>query len=293
MSIRLGMLQAARAAPTLLREATGRVVEFLHSLEMPDGGFRGRADASDLYYTAFGLGSMRALGIEGTGDALARYAAGFGAGEGLDLVHLACLVRLRSDGGVGVRGDARTAILARIAALRTDDGGYGTAPGAEKGSAYGAFLALGILQDLGQEVPEADALARACLGLQSQDGGFGNEPGRAMGATPATAAVMTVLAELDAPVPTEACAWLCARGDTNGGFFAVPGAPVPDLLSTATALHALRGAGVALDRMREACIDFVDSLWSPRGGFRGHALDDTLDCEYTFYALLALGHLSA
>ncbi len=68
---------------------------------------------------------------------------------------------------------------------------------------------------------------------------------------------------------------------------------MPDLLSTATALHALGSAGASLDRVREPCIEFIDSLWSPRGGFRGHALEDTLDSEYTFYALLALGHLSA
>jgi len=33
-------------------------------------------------------------------------------------------------------------------------------------------------------------------------------------------------------------------------------------------------------------------LWTNRGGFYGNWLDDTLDCEYTYYGLLALGHLS-
>jgi prenyltransferase beta subunit len=287
------MWQAACKAPTLLRDATGRVGEFLQSLALPDGGFRGRSEASDLYYTAFGVGCRRALGIETSDDALRRYVTSFGAGDDLDLVHLACLVRVRADCGVGLAEAVREAICVRVSALRTEDGGYGTVPGAQKGSAYGAFLALGILQDLGATAPDTAALAAACLGLQSSDGGFGNEAGRACGATPATAAALTVLAELDVPAPPEACAWLNARCDVNGGFYAVPGAPVPDLLSTATALHALHCVGAPIDRVREACIDFVDSLWSPRGGFRGHALDDTLDCEYTFYALLALGHLSS
>jgi hypothetical protein len=39
-------------------------------------------------------------------------------------------------------------------------------------------------------------------------------------------------------------------------------------------------------------LDFVDSLWTNRGGFFGSWLDDTLDCEYTYYGLLALGHLT-
>ena len=35
-----------------------------------------------------------------------------------------------------------------------------------------------------------------------------------------------------------------------------------------------------------------DSLWNAAGGFHGNWTDDTLDCEYTYYGLLALGHLS-
>ena len=44
--------------------------------------------------------------------------------------------------------------------------------------------------------------------------------------------------------------------------------------------------------LREPCLDFVDSLWTNRGGFFGTWADDAVDCEYTYYALLALGHLS-
>ena len=38
--------------------------------------------------------------------------------------------------------------------------------------------------------------------------------------------------------------------------------------------------------------DFVDSLWTSRGGFLGSWADETLDCEHTCYGLLSLGHLS-
>jgi hypothetical protein len=65
---------------------------------------------------------------------------------------------------------------------------------------------------------------------------------------------------------------------------------MPDLLSTATALHALALLGVPFEQ-RELCLDFVDTLWTRSGGFYGYWGDDGLDCEYTFYALLALGHL--
>src|SRR5438874_1185034 len=70
------------------------------------------------------------------------------------------------------------------------------------------------------------------------------------------------------------------------------GAPLPDLLSTATALHALAGLEASFERVREPCLDFIDTLWTNEGGFYGHWGDDHLDCEYTYYGLLALGHLS-
>jgi hypothetical protein len=44
--------------------------------------------------------------------------------------------------------------------------------------------------------------------------------------------------------------------------------------------------------LRERSLDFIDTLWSAEGGFHGHWADDHLDAEYTFYGLLALGHLS-
>jgi len=67
---------------------------------------------------------------------------------------------------------------------------------------------------------------------------------------------------------------------------------MPDLLSTATALHALAGLEISVSAVKDKCLDFVDSLWTNRGGFYGSWADDTIDCEYTYYALLSLGHLS-
>jgi len=86
--------------------------------------------------------------------------------------------------------------------------------------------------------------------------------------------------------------WLLERCQPRGGFLASTGIPMPDLLSTATALHALAAMHVPLGGLVEPCLDFVDSLWTNRGGFFGSWADETADCEYTYYALLALGHLS-
>jgi hypothetical protein len=57
-------------------------------------------------------------------------------------------------------------------------------------------------------------------------------------------------------------------------------------------LHALAGMHADLEPIKERCLDFIDTLWTSKGAFYGNWADDVTDCEYTYYALLALGHLS-
>jgi prenyltransferase beta subunit len=114
----------------------------------------------------------------------------------------------------------------------------------------------------------------------------------ASGLTTSTAAAVLVLRHLGGAPDRNAGVWLLDRCHPRGGFFASSTTPVPDLLSTATALHALSTLHLPLGGLREPCLDFVDSLWTNRGGFFGTWADDEADCEYTYYALLALGHLS-
>ena len=71
-------------------------------------------------------------------------------------------------------------------------------------------------------------------------------------------------------------------GYIKGGFFASSMSPIPDLLSSATALHALSGLNYDLGEVKELQLDYVDSLWSSQGGFHGNWTDESLDCEYTF-----------
>ena len=61
-SVRDRMLQAARRARTLLAESAERVAGFLAGRQNPDGGFRGRGEESDLYYSLFALDGLAALG---------------------------------------------------------------------------------------------------------------------------------------------------------------------------------------------------------------------------------------
>ncbi|MBU0638692.1 MAG: hypothetical protein KKB50_07500 [Planctomycetes bacterium] len=287
------MLAAARRAPTRLLEAADKVVEFLIGQINSDGGARNRAGESDLYYTVFALNGLAAMDVELPSAATSAYLRSFGAGGDLDFVHLTCLARCWAAMPAGsLDTPAAAGILRRIEACRSADGGYGSAPRSARGTVYDCFLALGAYQDLAGELPDPQGMARCLSGLRSADGAYANERDLPLGTTPATAAAVVLLRQLNQPVPRGVDTWLEARVHERGGFLAAPQAPMPDLLSTATALHALAALGARSPESPEATLDFLDSLWTGRA-FRGNWADDIEDCEYTFYALLALGHLSA
>ena len=266
------MLQVARLAPKLLQEAAEPVARFLRDQFNDDGGARDRAGNSDLYYTVFALEGLIALQQELPADRVRRYLQGFGPGDGLDFVHLTCLARCWAALG-------RDAIAEEVSgplALKILQGG--------NDSVYHQFLKFGALEDLGAATDDPDGTAAQILGLQSPDGSF-------MGTTPTTAGAVTLLHHLGAEVPRGAVDWLYGRARPEGGFFPAPDSPVPDLLSTATALHALTAAHAPLGALRDPMLDFVDTLWTGKG-FCGSWADDAVDSEYTYYALLSLGHLS-
>ena len=146
---------------------------------------------------------------------------------------------------------------------------------------------------LQRELPAPLRVVQCLKFLETPDGAWANARGLHIGSTNATAAAVTLLHQIGVPVNATVGDWLLAQAHPDGGFRAMPAAPLPDLLSTATTLHAL----ACLERevpkaIRERCLDFIDTLWSAEGGFHGHWADDHLDAEYTFYGLLALGHLS-
>lgn len=286
------MLQVARLAPTSLGEARDLVPAFLRRCLNPDGGFQDRGGASDLYYTVFGLEGLIAF-REDLPDGTRAYLESFAGGESLDLVHLSCLARAwASVAPGGAPADTAARILAGLETFRAADGGYRLSHDSDGSTVYGAFLALGAVQDLKADLVDRDRLLGSIAACRAADGAYSNVRGAEVGLTPSTAAAVSILRQLDAKPDPSLADWLLARCHPDGGFFVAPGAPVPDLLSTATALHALAALHAPLGPLREPCLDYLDSLWTNAGGFYGSWPDDVLDCEYTYYGLLALGHLS-
>ena len=300
------MLRAARQAKTPLADAARSVAAFVRAQADPAGGFRDRSGKPDLYYTVFGLQCLLALG-EDLPAATPAYLRSFADPRGLDFVHAACLARcLALVRPEGAPAEIRAVLAERLRTFRAADGGYTVFAGSDSGSAYGAFLALGAFQDLGAETPDPGALAASVRSLRMADGGCTNDRTLPFSSTPGTAACLTVLCELSRPNEKSAlkkrslepflgemAAWILACVAPSGGLVVTTGAPMADLLSTATGLHALWRAGASLDEAsRLACAGFVAGLATESGGFRGQVSDDAADCEYTFYGLLALGHLA-
>lgn len=299
MTIRQDMLRAASRATHLLNDSTEHVIKFISKQICQDGGFKARSGQSDLYYTVFGIEALLALGAELPAEHISNYLQRFADGASLDLVHLACLARCRvniaqsQSGDIGA--DTRAGIARHLENYRSSDGGYSNSPRADYGTAYSCFLALGACQDLNIEMTNCSALADCVESLRTEDGAYSNEPGSQIGLTPATAATLTLQHYLDMPIDDSVTRWLLSQFDTKGGFLVTPAlrqAGIPDLLSTAVALHALSLIGISIDHTKEKCLDFLDSLWCSDGGFCGSWADRTPDCEYTYYGLLALGHLS-
>lgn len=283
---------AAGAAASMGELAAGQVAQFVLGCRRESGGFRGRSEKVDLYYTVFATNCLRALGVDWPSEPCKAYVEGFGAGERLDPIHRACLPRCWANLSMRPPAESKRAMLDGIEAFRTPDGGYSQEPRAEHGTAYGCYLALGAYENAGADLPEPYRMIECLQSLRAKDGGYANEPGRPISTTPATAAVVVLLGHLGADVSEEAVAWLMRQRADKGGFLAMPAAPIPDLLSTATALHALAMCGADLHPVAERTRDYLESLWDLSGAFRGHWMDTILDCEYTFYGLLATGRLS-
>ena len=292
MSIRLEMLQVARLATKSLGESSTLVEQFVRSKQNADGGFADRDGNSDLYYTSFAIDALTALQVELPTHALRKYLEAFGTGEELDFVHLCCLARTWS--AIEQNHACMDEVLNRIdTQYRTADGGYNQSNKADAGSAYGSFLAYGAYSDHGRTPPNLDSVMASLAGLLDKDeGAWANDHDLPIINVPATAAAVTLYRNVREPIPETTSNWILGCLHAQGGFCPFPGAPMPDLLSTAVALHCLDGLQVPMQHLQDACLDFIDTLWTAEGGFHGTWDDESLDIEYTYYGLLALGHLS-
>lgn len=273
----------------MLGESTELVQKFVTGKRCDDGGFQDRDGNSDLYYTVFGVDGFLALQMEPDREKLLEFARKKSEPKDLDFVHLSCLATIL--GAAKAPPSDFEPILAGVEQFRAPDGGYSQKNGATESSTYGCFVAYRAYTDNGRQPPSLDTFADCVAKLRLDEGGWANERSMPIPNIPSTAAGVTLARNLQLPIAPATTEYILSSIHREGGFLAFPGAPMPDLLSTAVALHALDGLQADFSAVKEPCLDFVDSLWNADGGFHGNWTDDFLDLEYTYYGLLALGHL--
>lgn len=287
------------AAPRIPPDRKAKHAEWLLAQKAAGGGFRGRGDSPDLYYTAFGI--RCALLLDCLDAEFLREMLPFlrrQARSSLTTVDLASYLSIMFTAeflaGVSVDDRPLEERKAWVADLLTPyqrpDGGWAKSPDSALGSTYHTFLALQCLEIADIPVPDSRGVVAMVRQRQAADGGFVDLPFLRESGTNPTAAALAVLYDLDALDPQtseEACRFLRNMQREDGGYAASARAPCSDLLSTFTAMVSLDLLNALDPSTAEAAMTYASRLEHPAGGFRGVTLDDQRDVEYTFYGLAA------
>ncbi|HEY1066469.1 MAG TPA: prenyltransferase/squalene oxidase repeat-containing protein [Pirellulales bacterium] len=281
-------------------DARAKHAAYLLSQQNPDGGFRGRSEESDLYYTGFALRGLALLDSwdESWSKPAADYLHKSLAGSAsiidfLSLLYGAMLLQISTGADVfeNARDGWREAVVSKLEELRREDGGYAKGKDGAAGSTYHSFLVVLCHQLLAWPTPEPERLAQFVKGRQRDDGGFVEIPQmRRSGTNPTSAAIalLRILDRLDETTAQDAIEYLVERQDTDGGLTANTQIFASDVLSTFTGLLTLADLGAARRIKLPAVRRFVESNASPDGAFLAMSLDPVGDVEYTFYALGSL-----
>jgi len=297
-------------------DAQNHIKSFLISQKNEDGGFMDRAGKSDLYYTVFGYTLALVLDLKLDIKTEKKYLERFNQ-EKLDFVHSVCLVRayflihlidLKQKSGFKATKFLRISfakdLITRKLASKTmsdcskvlwelenyiskDEGYNHNVKCADQSTVYANYLMWTLYQDLQIESDSLEDIQDANRALLLNNGSYANESNSADGVTSTTAAglIMNAYSEKSKD-------WLLKMRSKRGGFMAATGVPIADLLSTSTALLALKLDGENMQNYAEKSVNFINLHWDQSGGFFGSIADMTCDVEYTYYALLGLGVLS-
>ena len=293
------MLRLGEGAALIPVEDRQRHHAFFLSQQNADGGFHGRSETSDLYYTAFAL---RGLVLTGEiNSAVAERLAGYlrqqlqGNTSLIDLISLVFAARLlESSTGLVVLDSADSTWARNIAemfeTLRRKDGGYAKTFEGQASSTYQTFLIALAYQLMELQLPEPEKACQFILSQQRDDGGFVEIRVMRRSGTNPTAAAIGTLRVLGQQLLTEdlkdsVADFLLDSVTDEGGFRANTQIPIADLLSTFTALQTIVDVDAVASIEKRSCLEFVKSLQAQAGGFLAAAWDEAVDVEYSFYGI--------
>lgn len=260
-----------------------------------DGGFSGRNGDGELYYTGFALRGLFLLGgIEN--DDFFRKITRFlderekpelSAVEWTSLAFSRTLAAWMNGSTPDENGKHR--MLKALRAFRCPDGCYATSKKTGYSSTYQTFLTATVMEmTAGEErSPVEEIPVEPILQRQRPDGGFVElEKLRQSGTNPTAAAVgFLVLRGIEPNDREGVVQFLLKRQTEQGGFAAHTRYPVPDLLSSFTALVALSDLKAEKRCELERLRSFVEGMESADGGYFAADWDRQSDVEYTFYGL--------
>ena len=274
-------------------EARDESVEFILSLRCDDGGFRGRGASSDLYYTFFALAVLCTLNFKFDAMEVERYLDSFDEDSSLDVVHTCCLIRcynlLRlneaSNGTVtNVIGDLlhrkrmkRKTMVLQEMAKKTK-------------RIYDVFLIAQTGRELGLDLVTREIMERVLNDGKRDDGGY-SESNVRYGLVTVTAAAIWLTMRLDRSVNEITVDWIMKTLKKNSGFCVTIRNDLPDLLSTAAAVQAMKWAGRSIKNVAPGILTFVEECRRDNGSFGATTDSVAGDSEYLFYALSTIAHL--
>jgi len=276
--------------------AVQSISRFLLNSFSDEGGFVNRAGNPDLYYSMFGLSASAAIQAEVPVDKLQNWLKKF-APETLGLIDLTCLTKallladFLNSSSPAVSKDLKIRLIESMQKFRTSNGSF-SYDGKGEGLPYAVFLAMNFHLDLGIEIPDQTQLIKAIESYYSPDGRFSNPASKGAGLLLSTVAGLLSYKQLTDQILPDSLDCIKRCLTDSGGFIADPQAQLPDMLSTAVALFALKSCDADISAFKEKSLEFVKEHWLPNGSFSATLLDEEGDCEYVYYGLLSLGVLT-
>lgn len=286
-----------RFLPGILQEKPERLKElhayFLAAFDQ-NGGFRGRKGNGNLYYSAFAIRGLFLLGRLDDQPILSRMTQFLDEHQHrkdfspVDILSWTfCTSLINTVQGKEFSSQQTSALLHRWEYFRRADGCFAASEKSAFSSTYTTFLSAIFYELLGVSERSRRIPIEPILARRRSDGGFVELPPLQYSGTNPTAAVVGLLTLLEIPLPgkQKTIDFLCRCQRPGGGFQAHTRIPIPDLLSSFSALTALYDLDAAEHVNRPALRNFVAGLRAPDGGFFGVPLDRQSDVEYTFYGM--------
>ncbi|MDR2755940.1 MAG: terpene cyclase/mutase family protein [Planctomycetaceae bacterium] len=266
---------------------------FFRAAQTNDGGFAGYYSKSDIYYTAFSLRGLFLLGALDDSELLQSVSIFLEHEEKQEMRPIDLVSFLFSSAIVHMAkntefsAEQKNKILTRWKKFQREDGGFAVSEYTEYSSTYTTFLAAVSFEILDaeeekQKIPVTPILARQC-----SDGGFTELSLLQRSGTNPTAAAIALLKMLGCELPNQPATinFLLNRQTPQGGFQAHTLIPTPDLLSSFTAVVALRELNAQQQYHSELLRNFLNELQLQDGGYCGSLWARQSDTEYTFYGL--------